>query len=430
MRLPWAAWIVLATLLLASCSHAADPPDPAQPWKMYQRSADHNAVVDRAAFTRNWTLDSGGQINGGIAISGNIMYVDTLEGDLLAIDLRDGHIVWRAHAPHALMSTPIVSGGLVYVGSGTAQVPDNLTDSWGKRDIVMGVREGDAMYAYDSASGALKWSYATKGHDMASPAISGTTLIFANGDFHAYGLDASTGRLLWKRPLPGLATMASTTLGSGRAFVSTCRYLFPYRCATFALDPTSGRVLWRAPYGNADSSPTFANGTVFVSGLDYAQQGRQNWRSLQRAYAVVAALDAKSGKLKWLYRDSQPGLPSDVGTAERAIAGTYANGKYFQPLPGRSVLLAFNATKGSVLWEFDPIGPIKMSPLYYRNRLYAGENAGVFYTLNASTGQLLKLQTFRHPFGPSPPVLIGNTMVIAEGRFIRAIPLSALEEQQ
>jgi outer membrane protein assembly factor BamB len=419
---------VLAALLLVSCSGGTAPLfDSSEAWTMYQRTADHNAVVPRSGFTHTWKLDAGGQINGGMAVRGDVLYVDTLAGDLLAVDLGSGRVIWRAHAPHSLMSTPVFSGDLVYVGSGTAQLPDGQEPFWGKRDIVMGVRGGDAMYAYDARTGALRWSFRTRGQDMPSPAVVGNVLVFANGDFHAYGLDARTGNLLWKRALPGMATMASTTPAGDRAFISTCRYVLPYHCSTFALEPRSGRILWQAPYGNADASPTYAQSTVFVSGLDYTRAGHR-WTALQEAYAVVTALDPQSGKVKWVYRDTKPGLPSDVGTAERAIAGTYADGKYFQALPGRSVLLAFDAKNGAVLWQFRSLAPIKMSPLHHRNILYAGGNEGVFYSLNASTGKLLQLRTFRQPFSCAPPLLVGDTMLVATDRFVHALPVSSLTD--
>lgn len=423
-----ASAMLVAALLFLSCSAPAQTLDPTQSRTIYQQTADHNAVVPRSSFERRWTLDTGSAINGGMAVAGNELYVDTLAGDLLAVDLFSGSVRWRVRAPHSLMSTPVLSGGLVYVGSGTADIPSDRMPLWGKRDTVMGVPGGDAFYAYDTATGALRWSFATPGHDMVSPALFGNVLVFANGDAHAYGLDAQTGRQLWKRTLPGLSTMASTTAAGNRALVSTCRYVLPYRCATLALDPHSGRILWQVPYGNADSSPAYAKGTVFVSGLDYTR-AHERWPALQEAYAVVAGLDVQTGNVKWAYRDTQPGLPSNVGTAERAIAGTYAAGRYFQAIPGRSQLLAFDARTGKVLWEFHPVAPIKMSPLYYQNMLYAGDSSGVFYTLDASTGKPRQLLTFRQPFSCAPPMLVGSTMLIPQNRYVHALPLSALTAQ-
>jgi outer membrane protein assembly factor BamB len=417
--------VLLGALFVASCANRTVPIDSAQVWAMYQRTADHNAVILRKEFALDWTMDLGGQINGGMALSGDVLFTGTLDGNLYAIDARKHSILWYTHVRHALMSTPVIYNGLVFVGSGTTQIPSSLRDSWSKKKIVMGVPDKDAIYAYDAATGHLRWSFHTEGEDMPSAVVYRGMLVFANGDFHAYALDAMTGRLIWKRELPGIATMGSATLADGRVFVSTCDYRFPYRCQTEALDPATGNVLWQSPYGDADSSPAYANRTVFVSGLDYAA-AKNSWPLVQQAYAVIAALDARSGKPKWIYRDGTPQLPSDVGTSERAVAGTYADGKYFQSLPGSSELVAFDARSGGILWRFRSLAPIKMSPLYYRKRIYAGGNAGVLYVLNAESGSMLRIRTFRQPFTAAPPIFAGDTLLLAQNRFVHAIPLQTL----
>lgn len=418
------SYALIASLALPSCAYPIADIDPSDTWSTYQRTGDHNTVISRTVRTDGWSINAGGQINGSLAINGDTLFVDTLAGDLLAISMRKQRVVWRAHVPNMLMSTPIIYNGMVFVGSGSSLISAEQSPAWGKRKVVMGVRGGDAIYAYDAATGRLRWSYHTPGENMASPVLVHGTLIFANGDFHAYALDAMNGRLLWKRDLSGIATMASAAFGNGRVFVSICDYRFPYHCETDALDPASGSVLWRAPYGDADSSPAYAKGLVFVSGLDYVRE-RRSWPALQKAYAVIAALDSATGKTRWVYRDQKPSFPSAVGTAERAVAGTYAAGKYFQAIPGRSVLLAFDATSGSVVWSFHSLAPIKMSPLYFEGRVYAGGIAGLLYELNASNGKLKRIRGFRQPFTCSPPVIVGRTMLITDNDVVHALPIGS-----
>ena len=418
---------LLGAVLIASCASQTALIDPSDSWLMYQRTPDHNTVITRSALSAGWSFDAGGQINGSMALTGKVLFVDTLVGDLLAVDVEKQNVLWRVHLPHSLMTTPLIYKGLVIVGSGTPQIPANLAQQWGRRKVVMGVADGDGIYAYDASSGRLRWSFRTAGEDMPSPAIYRGTLIFANGDFHAYGLDATTGRLIWKSNLSGLATMSSAAIGGKRAFFSTCDYRFPYRCQTVALDPVDGKILWHAPFGDADCSPTYANGTVFVSGLDYAD-GSKSWPFVQQAYAVVAALDASTGRPKWAYHDGSPELPSNVGTSERAVAGTYSGGKYFQSRPGSSELFAFDARSGSILWRFRTIAPIKMSPLYYRNRVYAGGNAGILYVLDASDGKLTHLRTFRRPFTAAPPLIAGDVLLLAQNRSVVALSLDELSQ--
>lgn len=414
-----------AMLALAACGNERAPVDLNAQWPMYQSDPSHNAIVARAGPAKGWLFRAGGQINGGLAVAGDVMYVDTLAGDLYALDMRDLHVFWHVKRSHALMSTPVLWHGLLYVGSGSNKLLTKKTSPWGPGDSVMGVPGGDAIYAFDAASGAQRWSFPTVGEDMPSPAIFRGLLIFANGDFHAYALDARTGALRWKRKLDGIATMASAAIAGKDVLISFCNYHFPYRCQTDALDPLTGRTVWRAPYGNADSSPAYGDGTVFVSGLEYVREG---WRQVAHAHAVIAALDAANGRVKWQYRDPQPSMPSDVGTSERAIAGTYADGKYFQAVPGRGRVLAFDARTGRVLWSFQALSPVKMSPAYAAGRLYFGGVGGIMYALNAATGSLVRIHTFRRPFTSSPPLIIGRTIVTARDQIVEALPLAWFDE--
>ena len=410
-----------AVLASAACANGRAPVDVNAQWPMYQREPSHNAAVTHAGPAKAWIFTAGGQINGGLAVDGNVLYADTLAGDLYAIDMRDEHVFWHVKRPHALMSTPVLWRGLVYVGSGSNKLLTKKPSLWGPGNSIMGVPAGDAIYAFDAASGALRWSFRTAGEDMPSPAIFRGVLVFANGDFHAYGLDAETGELRWKRKLNGISTMASATIAGDDALISFCNYNFPYRCETDAIDPLSGRIAWRAPYGNADASPAYGGGTVFVSGLEYVREG---WQQLQSAHAIVAALDAATGRVKWRYRDPQASMPSDVGTSERAIAGTYADGMYFQPIPGRGQVLAFDAHTGRVVWRFQALSPVKMSPVYDGRRVYFGGVAGVMYALDAKSGSVVRIHTFRRPFTSSPPVIVGRTIVVARDQAVEALPLA------
>jgi outer membrane protein assembly factor BamB len=71
---------------------------------MYQHSPDHNAVIPRKGFRAKWIYDSGAKINGGIAISGNTVYIDAFDGSLIALNLLSGKQLWRAVSDNIVMS--------------------------------------------------------------------------------------------------------------------------------------------------------------------------------------------------------------------------------------------------------------------------------------------------------------------------------------
>jgi outer membrane protein assembly factor BamB len=346
--------------------------------------------VDRPNFDAKWRFDAGAKINSGLALVGDALIFDTFGKQVIALDVRNGSVVWRTNTDNTMMSSAAISNGIIFVGSGDSshwgsseQSFPYATDTEGNAENFWGRPEGDHVLAIDAATGRKRWQYRTSGEDMPSAGYANGFVIFANGDGHAYGLLESSGDARWRADLPGIATMASTTIFSRTAVVSVCDFAHGGAGATVALNVTTGAVIWRSPYGNCDSSPAYGAGRVFVSGV---VGNRQSFG--YGGYTVVAALDAKTGKLDWRYQSANRGPYSSVGTSERAIAGTFADGMYFQALPTESALIALDAHTGATRWHFRAAAPVKMSPIVYKGRVFFGDVAGLLYELRGWTNNV------------------------------------------
>lgn len=390
---------------------------------MYQLEADHNAVVKRPNFSANWTFDAGTKINSGLAVVGNVLIFDTFGKQVIALDIRNGSVGWQTDTDNIMMSSPAISDGIIFVGSGAhsneglaVRAFVHATDSKGNADNFWGRLEGDHIIALDATTGQKRWQYWTAGEDMPSVGLTDDVVIFANGDGHAYGLRRSSGEALWRTNLPGIATMSSTMIVSQTALVSVCDFDHGGAGTTVALDVATGSVRWRSPYGNCDSSPTFGGGRVFVSGIV------RNRRPFGfGAYSLVTALDARTGKPLWKYRSAESGPYTSVGCSERAIAGTFADGIYFQAVPTESVLIAFDAVGGSIRWRFRTTGPVKMSPIVYDGRVFFGDVAGVLYELDERRGWLRRARIFHSPFSCAAPIIVGHTLFLVNGSTVSAM---------
>lgn len=425
-RLFYYLGVLSAATALHGCAVSAKANAPASSispvtgsWSMYQDAPSHNAVLN-TTHPQHWTVDAGGQVNGGLAVVGNNIFLDTLAGDVLAIDLRTGSELWSTHFDNEVMSTPIVTDGMVIVGTGrnpTARdkatafaydpnLPANEQGFWGRIG-------GDRIEALDASTGRVRWSYRTAGEDMPSPTILPGAIVFSNGDGHAYALDTASGAPRWRTSLSGIATMASATSADGRIFLSVCSDAMRSG-ATLALN-ASGKILWRSPYGNCDSSPTYANDRVFASGIsnESASAGR----------TVIAALHATDGRPVWIYRTTATGTFTKVGSSERAIAGTYADGLYLQPIVTSDSVIAFDASTGRIRWQLHTAAPVKMSPVVYAGNVYFGDTRGIFYKVRERDGAVVKRRRFSKPFTTSPPVVVGGTLLCANGVELSAFAL-------
>jgi outer membrane protein assembly factor BamB len=403
---------------LAACSQAQS--GGTLTWAMYQNGTTHNAVLPLDFPAVSWSRDVHAKINGGLAYDGRYLYAVDFDDELMALDPKDGTIAWRARADDVLMSTPIVAEGMVFVGSGTnAVLYDRPTGT------VWGAKNGNHWLAFRTGDGREVWSYPTVGEAMPSAAYLAGQLIFATGDNLATAVVAATGKPVWTAPIPGVPTMGSTMVHDGYAFFTTTlgksMYDSPTRNHTIALGTTDGKQRWSVPYGNSDCTPTVAQGMVFVEGVTDGPIGpREAWGTND-----VSALDEQSGALRWHYL-SPKGPFTAVGSNERGITGTYEGGVLYQAVPVTNSMIAFRAADGRILWQMHTTAPVKMSPVIAGGKVFFGDTVGMFYVLDAKTGETLQAVPYDKPYATSPPVIVGGTLFVANNDTIRAFPLNKL----
>jgi outer membrane protein assembly factor BamB len=415
-----AAVAALAALLVLRAPHAAPssldtPAGSSEPWPMYQRYPSHNAVLQQPGLRVHWLTALGDKINGGLAVSGDTIYAVSFDKKLYAIDERTGDIRWSAQTDNILMSTPVVQDGIVVVGSGKdgfLKPDDYMSQIWGRP-------EGDDVYAFSTRDGRLVWKMHTVGQNMPSPAIAGDVAILANGDLHTYAIDLTNGKARWTADLPGVATMASVNVSNGVAFVSTCHNA-PYTCETRAVDVRDGKTLWTNPYGGSDCTPTVDDGMVFVNA-----SRDEDSRFHTGGQIIVAALDEHTGKTRWTYA-APPGPYTYIASQERQITGTASGGVLYQPIGNASRVVALKERNGHLLWTVHTSANVKMSPIVKGDTVYFGDTAGIFYRVDRKTGRIIHTSSYLQPFSTSPPVIVDQTIFVANGRSIVAAPLDEI----
>jgi len=265
----------------------------------------------------DWTYDSHRCVAASPAIANGMVYETFLnrppcnstrsdiDGRVVAFDAANGKIRWsRTVAPSE--SSPLVSGGAVYVGDWKGNV-----------------------YALDAATGRTRWTFATGGKVKGALALDAGRVYVGSYDGHVYALDATTGRELWRASgqerLGSAGTFYSTpaaaydrvyigstdgkvySFGAGTGDLrwshSTGGYVYgspavwnlsvlvgSYSGRFSAFDAATGDTLWQFDAnGPISGSATVLGGLVYFSTLD------------RKTYA----LDAKTGKLVWTFADGK-----------------------------------------------------------------------------------------------------------------------------
>lgn len=241
---------------------------------MFRNGPDHLGVYDGPAPTLQtlvWKFKTTGRVISSPLVVGEVVYVGSTDGSLYAVNRGDGTQRWKFDAKGPISSSPAFHDGLVFISS-----LDGL------------------VYAIDAGTGQSKWTFATKGERRftapgihgaiprtermpdpfdvftSSPAVANGIVYIGSGDQHLYALDANTGALRWSFAT-GDVVHASPAIANGVVIIGS------WDRNLYALDAQTGRERWRYTTGNDTtiynqigiaSSATVSSGAVFVGGRD------------------------------------------------------------------------------------------------------------------------------------------------------------------
>jgi outer membrane protein assembly factor BamB len=213
--------------------------------------------------------------------------------------------------------------------------------------------------------------------------------------------------------------MASVNVSNQVAFVSTCHNA-PYTCETRAIDVRDGKTRWTNSYGGSDCTPTVDGGFVFVNA-----SRDEDSRFHTGGQITVAAIDERTGKTRWTWT-APPGPYTYIASQERQITGTAYGGVLYQPIGNGSRLVALSERTGKLLWTVHTSANVKMSPVVKGEAVYFGDTAGIFYRVDRKTGRIVHTSSYLQPFSTSPPVIVGETIFVANGHTIVAAPIDEI----
>lgn len=324
------------------------------------------------------------------------------------------------------MGNPLVLGDRVYVTAGTVGFNySNVQEYARTQQAVRGAGVAfNGVYALDRHTGALCWSFATKGDAMPTPAIDSGRLVFSTGGGNVHALDVGSGRELWKAHLGGMGNMSSPAIADGRVFVGMAS-----PAVLFALDANSGRVLWRgtipkaANTGMGDVSPAVSEGIVVT---DAVAAPDTTAKPVTMDF-VVRAFDAATGRPLWtrsLGRGKKP--PSYKGGVP-----TIHDGVAYVGSPVTDTYSALDLRTGAVRWTWKiphpgAAGSGRGPAVWYEGTLYVA-TVNSIYALDPQRGTLLGSREVGGRFGIMSPSIVGGTMYLGNSwDWVIAVPVSSV----
>lgn len=254
---------------------------------------------------------------------------------------------WRFRASGSLISSPVISGGIVYVGSNDGR-----------------------LYAVNQANGRLVWQYSTQGAVTSSPAVYDDKVYFASNDGDVYALEAQTGSLKWRfktggerrfeapgihgiKPAGQMMADPFDMFISSPAIAQETVYIGSGDGNVYALDATTGSMRWRFKTGDVvHATPAVASGVVYIGSWD----------------RYLYALDAATGTLLWKFLTGDDRkIHNQIGIEGSA---SVANGLVYFGCRD-SHLYALDARDGALRWKHDEFGSwVIASPAIYNGVVY------------------------------------------------------------
>jgi eukaryotic-like serine/threonine-protein kinase len=190
----------------------------------------------------------------GVAVVGDLLYCGTQDGHLYALDMTktQAQQVWQADTGAARQAKESVLNQQYYV-----QTLPTVVDG----TLYVGSTDFN-LYAFDAATGAQRWVFATKGAiGYSNTAVVDGVVYVGSADHSLYAVDARTGKQLWSYAT-GSSVISSPTVANGKVYLGSGDH------AVYELDAQTGALSYTyTTSGKVLAQPTVHSDVLYVCDL-------------------------------------------------------------------------------------------------------------------------------------------------------------------
>ncbi len=295
-------------------------------------------VVLSDPLTVRWRYESNITLNLTPAFDAERIYLPLAGGTIVALNAKDGQLVWRSDMGGELSASPSADESNIYVATEIIVSEGIHRASYG------------ALRALGREGGVTQWMTPLVKPVRGTITISGSRLFAGGGDGRAYAFDKKTGGVLWSIPFPSPFN-SQPIVDSGRVYIGS------EDGTMWALEEATGKVIWKyRTQGAIRGNAVATRKSVYFGSSD----------------GYVYALKADKGKLDWRKR-------TGAGVEAVTLAG---EGLLAVSLDNFAYLLGLN---GSMAWRKLLPGRISAQPLTVKE-------AALFTPLSSSTAVVLALK--------------------------------------
>jgi len=315
-----------------------------------------------------WEHEVEGPVPATAVVADGRVFVGTLAGPVLALDLASGEVLWSFDKELGVEGAACLAEDLVCFGDADGKV-HGLDRETGESRWVYETEDSIAgglnsyrsesgqtfllvgsddffLHAIDAADGSRVWAVETQNYIRGAPSVDQESgvVIFGGCDEVLRLIDAETGDLV--RQVDVGAYMANSCAVRDRI-----AYLAHYAGEVLAVDLENGDSIWTHDADGTEfvASPAVTADRVYVAGRDQK----------------LRCLDRSTGDLLWEFT-ARKGIDSSPVVTENAV--------FFGSDDGR--VYAVNPVDGSELWAYEIGARINASPAVAQGRLVIGSQRG------------------------------------------------------
>jgi outer membrane protein assembly factor BamB len=352
-----------------ACAHAsrAVPTEIAVSVRSYLESPTRSPSVDEslAELPREvWRTQVGRGVLGLPAITSRVTLVTTTDRWIYALDTRTGAAYWRRRGDGSFTTGPLAHDGRVFVAS----------EGTGGRVSALRLSDGDRIWQ------------TTVGNVAAPLTLSANTLHGVADDGNAFALEASSGRVLWRRNV-GPTRSGPMVIGHHVAIATL-------RDSLFVLDARTGHLAAAVP-SPSTAGPLAAVGDsiIIVASPErslaafHVRDARRLWiattpRAVVAAPVVVGdtifAIEDDCSLLRYLVRTGSLSRRDEIPDCVAAAAPlVLRDGVLVATVMGDIVFLSRNG--GRTLWRIPISGAMRHPPVVRDRQLIGATERGAIF---------------------------------------------------
>ena len=324
-------------------------------------------------------------------------------GGIYCVDAGTGKQIWATNEPlKAFFSSPALSADGKYLVIGQGLHDDKDCE----------------LLCLETESGKVHWRVKTTLHVEGSPAIHGDMVVVGAGAIEGpdhkpttdpgevIAVRISDGMVLWRCQVndpessPAISKDGIVYIGSG--FGGNAMVALRSECDEDLKKNGLERVMWRTGLTYPVTGAVTLAGDRVIVGV-----GNSDFvYSAPHPAGVVAALDAKTGEVKW----RTPMKDAVLG----AVA--YRDGKLICPVRTGEVV-ALNAEDGTEIWRQAVSGksPVLAGPAFAGGYVYAVSRDGYLAVLDVNDGRVVERHGLNDPANPGQDGLSLSSPMVAGG---------------